>query len=1156
MVEGRCSKRFPKLFTNETTSVDSGQDTSLPEGAEFTNYKRRSPENGGRTFRREHDDEVIDNSWVVSYNPALSLRYNAHINVEVCNHARAVKYLFKYFMKGQPRIQVSISEPDGGQNDREVESRNEIDDFIDALYISPNEACWRLLSFWMFYFSHTVIRLPLHLEGQQTVVHDGTSDGATAAMERNARSMLTAYFEQVCDTNVFCLKALLLIVFVLHQVERETQANVRGDPPHAWELAYVNFPKYYTWQARDRVWKRRTRSGATVIPRIRFVQPSAGEVFHLRALLLHVRGATSFASLRTVNGVEHNTFRAACEELGLLEHDAELIGAMRDCSHVMSADAVRRLFVCIIMNFTVSDPHGLFEDFEDSMSEDYAYRRSIAACLGVPRVENADGCRARIEVRRLLSEESNDNINALDIIPIRDGEESLEPEPDSNVVDHGDITADEAVDTVNQFLQRANEGQLRTFHIVLAALRSTDTDSRGKTFFLHASAGTGKTFVAKALIAAERCCGRSSDVVASSGFAAELLPGGVTAHSRFGIPVPTIATSTSTIRLESERAQLMKMRRLVVWDEVVMASSLWIDVVDRFLRDLMDVDAPFGGKIVVLMGDSRQILPVVPHGSPADVLRQSLTHSKSWEHTQMLELTENMRVATRAAGDDQERVRRWNEFLQRVGDGNATAPPIRESMQRPWIAIPDEIMCNGSALDLAEKVFGGLDSQRLVDTEFITNRAILCPTLKSCAAVNDLILDRLAGDDWHFVSADRVLADDDGASAIPTESLNRTNRSGMPLHDLRLRPGCVVMLLRKLDASIGLTNGSRLQVISATLRLVSCRILGGRHHGKQVGIPRIRNQVFEGGTGGLAFERRQFPLAVAYAMSINKGQGQTLQTVGVNLETPCFSHGQLFVALSRSGDPGSVFVRVVDQPGVQGRIVPGSPSVVVTPNIVWRNIFEMVASRPHATMSHQESLEQLRSGSLLQELTAGAEEQTSRDVHREEQCASTAHEEERRREGEAHTTGSTGDEHSLRYRGNEESRRHDEESRGIVMMRTWRAPAGPDEVTTTTQSWLFVPLIWSILNLATESVAECLARELAGVGRWNTWVAAYLADFEERGISLHSARQLCSSQTGYIQAQDQEFLLCPQSVGGGSEIDTDIWQQICMLAATHTAHQE
>lgn len=56
------------------------------------------------------------------------------------------------------------------------------------------------------------------------------------------------------------------------------------------------------------------------------------------------------------------------------------------------------------------------------------------------------------------------------------------------------------------------------------------------------------------------------------------------------------------------------------------------------------------------------------------------------------------------------------------------------------------------------------------------------------------------------------------------------------------------------------------------------------------------------------FKRLQFPIRLAFAMTINKSQGQTLKVVGLNLQNPCFSHGQLYVACSRGGTPNNLFI--------------------------------------------------------------------------------------------------------------------------------------------------------------------------------------------------------------------------------------------------------
>ena len=109
------------------------------------------------------------------------------------------------------------------------------------------------------------------------------------------------------------------------------------------------------------------------------------------------------------------------------------------------------------------------------------------------------------------------------------------------------------------------------------------------------------------------------------------------------------------------------------------------------------------------------------------------------------------------------------------------------------------------------------------------------------------------------------------------------------------------MLMRNLNPKMGLCNGTRLifNKVHANY-LLECSIAGGDFSNRKVLIPRIslkpkdREFPFE-------WSRRQFPVRVAFSMTINKSQGQTLQNVGVWLHDSCFAHGQLYVAVSRVG---------------------------------------------------------------------------------------------------------------------------------------------------------------------------------------------------------------------------------------------------------------
>ena len=91
------------------------------------------------------------------------------------------------------------------------------------------------------------------------------------------------------------------------------------------------------------------------------------------------------------------------------------------------------------------------------------------------------------------------------------------------------------------------------------------------------------------------------------------------------------------------------------------------------------------------------------------------------------------------------------------------------------------------------------------------------------------------------------------------------------------------------------------------------------------------------GTYPFTFKRRQFPITLAFAMTINKAQGQSLEHVGVYLPAPVFAHGQLYVALSRSGVPANTKLLIIHVPGVQG-VFPNKEGIY-TRNVVFNEVF-------------------------------------------------------------------------------------------------------------------------------------------------------------------------------------------------------------------------
>ncbi len=130
------------------------------------------------------------------------------------------------------------------------------------------------------------------------------------------------------------------------------------------------------------------------------------------------------------------------------------------------------------------------------------------------------------------------------------------------------------------------------------------------------------------------------------------------------------------------------------------------------------------------------------------------------------------------------------------------------------------------------------------------------------------------------------------------ESLNATSVSGLPPHILKLKVGMPIMLLRNLNPTDGLCNGTRLIVKKLLPRIIEAEIAIGSLKGKRVLIPRMP-LISSDNKLPYDLKRVQFPIRPAFAMTINKSQGQSLKFIGIWLNDSVFTHGQLYVAMSR-----------------------------------------------------------------------------------------------------------------------------------------------------------------------------------------------------------------------------------------------------------------
>lgn len=418
----------------------------------------------------------------------------------------------------------------------------------------------------------------------------------------------------------------------------------------------------------------------------------------------------------------------------------------------------------------------------------------------------------------------------------------------------------------------------------LAALDFAAT--AGGHLFVTGRAGTGKSTLLRAL--------RDSHpgelaVLAPTGLAAVNV-GGQTIHSFFGFPPRLL--QISDIRRGRNGRVMRKLDHLVI-DEVSMVRSDLMWAIDQALRlNRGRPREPFGGVRLLMFGDLHQLPPIVQESSVAAHLHEthggpfffSVPSLREGAGTHLIELTEVFRQSEAALVD----------VLNRIRDGDVSESDLEVFNTRV---------------------------NRIRTLQEGEPYVILTPTNAAARRINMAYLEALKGEARRYEAG---LTGDFNESAQPAEAI------------LELKPGAKVMMLRN-DLEKRWVNGSIARITRLTEKQVWVEV-GGCEYEVEPASWEHRRYAFDQGAEKIveqvAGTFRQFPLRLAWALTIHKAQGLTLDKVYIDLGRGAFAHGQTYVALSRC--------RTLDGLALARRLLPSD--ILFDPAVTgYRDLFAQLA---------------------------------------------------------------------------------------------------------------------------------------------------------------------------------------------------------------------
>ena len=448
-------------------------------------------------------------------------------------------------------------------------------------------------------------------------------------------------------------------------------------------------------------------------------------------------------------------------------------------------------------------------------------------------------------------------------------------------IEENEIRTNVANETSNNFVENKKEANDKNI-LEEKIRRVLDIDQReaydlirntNENIFVTGKAGTGKSFLIDIFSSS---IPKNILLLAPTGTAAVNI-NGATIHSAFGYKNLQNSLEQMKVSLSAEKKEVLQKVDVIIIDEISMVRSDIFDKMDKILKDINKSDEPFGGKQIILFGDIFQLPPVVKYDEKDFIYEkydsEFFFSSNSFKNGnfKFIELKVNHRQA-----EDQ----KFFSILNRIREGKTTEEDINQ--------LNNRMIFNKDEIEFVTKIYA--------KKENVNN-------------INTMELQRLQGKEYVYQA--KILYSSNNKSYSSIES-------SFPLSsELKLKTGALVMVTKN-DPNGRWYNGNRGIVIECSEERIRVKISTTGKKGKSDSqkIFDIGKEIFEEKEacfedGRIKYKTilkvEQFPLVLAYAMTIHKSQGATYSQIAVDVSN-CFAPGQAYVALSRCKSIDGLFL--------------------------------------------------------------------------------------------------------------------------------------------------------------------------------------------------------------------------------------------------------